>query len=128
MILVAELEVAPPKSPASTRTTLSPRNRASTAQAAPTAPPPMMHRSKAFPEMFCRTVWRDFTHGPRQGKRGAIVVLSEYLQSDVTNFRPFRLLKRASYTNSPAVGARNESSHSRCMVMSLVRLEPPTSR
>src|SRR6185503_1965539 len=60
MIFVAELEVAPAKSPVSTSATLRPRSRASRAQAAPTAPPPITHWSKDFPTMFCRTIWRDF--------------------------------------------------------------------
>src|SRR6266481_809522 len=52
MILVAALEVAPAKSPASRRTVRIPRSRASSAQAEPVAPPPITHRSNCWPEMF----------------------------------------------------------------------------
>src|SRR6266852_2974572 len=52
MILVAALEVALAKSPASRRTGRIPRNCASSAQPEPVAPPPITHRSNCWPEMF----------------------------------------------------------------------------
>src|SRR6267378_6960428 len=52
MILVAALEVAPAKSPASRSTVRIPRSCASSAQAEPVAPPPITHRSNCWPEMF----------------------------------------------------------------------------
>src|ERR1700739_5142717 len=52
MILVAALEVAPAKSPASRSTVRIPRSCASSAQAEPVAPPPITHRSNCRPEMF----------------------------------------------------------------------------
>src|ERR1700739_4819394 len=51
MILVAVLEVAPAKSPASRSTVRIPRSCASSAQAEPVAPPPITHRSNCRPEM-----------------------------------------------------------------------------
>src|SRR5260370_9242140 len=52
MILVAALEVAPAKSPASRSTVRIPRSCASSAQAEPVAPPPITHKSNCRPEMF----------------------------------------------------------------------------
>src|SRR5580704_17294445 len=52
MILVAALEVAPAKSPASRRTVRIPRSFASRAQAEPVAPPPITHRSNCWPAML----------------------------------------------------------------------------
>src|SRR5260221_13425694 len=52
MILVAELEVAQAKSPASIRTLRIPRRCASSEQAAPVAPPPITHKSNCWPAMF----------------------------------------------------------------------------
>src|ERR1700676_4988507 len=52
MILVAALEVAPAKSPASRRTVRIPRNCASSALAAPVAPPPITHKSNCCPAML----------------------------------------------------------------------------
>src|SRR5258708_7691840 len=52
MILVAALEVAPAKSPASRSTVRIPRNCASSAQAEPVAPPPITHRSNCRSEML----------------------------------------------------------------------------
>src|SRR5438876_9240851 len=46
MIFVDLLEVAPAKSPASTSTVSKPRRRASSAQPAPVAPPPITQTSK----------------------------------------------------------------------------------
>src|SRR5580692_421321 len=52
MILVAALDVAPAKSPASSSTVLIPRSCASSAQADPVAPPPMTHRSNGWPAIL----------------------------------------------------------------------------
>src|SRR5260370_7298445 len=65
MILVAALEVAPAKSPASRRTVRIPRSCASSAQAEPVAPPPITHRSNCWPEMFLSSSTLLFTSAPR---------------------------------------------------------------
>src|SRR5271155_5594933 len=52
MIFVDLLEVAPAKSPASTRTVFKPRSCASSAQPAPVAPPPMTQTSNDWPLML----------------------------------------------------------------------------
>src|SRR5438128_2254294 len=52
MILVAALDVAPAKSPASSSTVRIPRSCASSAQAEPVAPPPITHRSNCWLAIF----------------------------------------------------------------------------
>src|SRR6201984_3470729 len=64
MILVAALEVAPAKSPASRSTVRIPRSCASSAQAEPVAPPPITHRSNCRPEMFCSSSTLLFMSAP----------------------------------------------------------------
>src|ERR1700745_764835 len=64
MILVAALEVAPAKSPASRSTVRIPRSCASRAQAEPVAPPPITHRSNCWPEMFVSSSTLLFTSAP----------------------------------------------------------------
>src|SRR5260370_5240646 len=65
MILVAALEVAPAKSPASRSTVRIPRSCASSAQAEPVAPPPITHRSNCWPEMFFSSSTLLFTSVPQ---------------------------------------------------------------
>src|SRR5258705_497602 len=64
MILVAALEVALAKSPASRSTVRIPRSCASSAQAEPVAPPPITHRSNCWPEMFVSSSTLLFTSAP----------------------------------------------------------------
>src|SRR6266481_2327532 len=64
MILVAALEVAPAKSPASRSNVRIPRSCASSPQAEPVAPPPITHRSNCWPEMFVSSSTLLFTSAP----------------------------------------------------------------